>query len=183
VLIGAAVGLNGATTGGISEDLVTATTTHVLGIPISFYYGVATTLVIWYVFSYTPLGRYLYFVGAGRDVARLSGVSVDRIRAGSFIASGAISALAGVVLAGWLGAADPNVGATYLLPSFAAAFLGTTVIHPGRFNPVGSLVAAYFLITGVTGLQLLGVESWVEQVFYGGSLVLAVAFSRLGGRE
>ena len=70
-----------------------------------------------------------------------------------------------------------------LLPAFAAAFLGATSIFPGRFNPWGSIVAVYVLVTGVTGLQLLGAASFVQQLFYGGGLILAVAVSRLtGGR-
>jgi ribose transport system permease protein len=183
LLTGVAVGINDISTGGISQDLVNAMTDTLFTVPLAFYYGLLLTTIFWYVFSYTPFGRYLYFVGAGRDVARLSGIPVDRIRVVSFLTSGFVSALAGVVLAGWIGASDPNVSTTYLLPTFAAAFLGASFIAPGRFNPWGSLIAAYFLVTGVTGLELLGLAGWIEQVFYGGSLILAVAFSRLVGRR
>jgi ribose transport system permease protein len=183
LLAGVSIGINGQSTGGISQKLVNATRNELFGLPYIFYYGLLLTAIAWYVFSFTPLGRYIYFVGAGRDVARLSGIPVDRIRVGAFLTSGVVSALAGVLLAGWLGASDPNVSSTYLLPTFAAAFLGAAVIQPGRFNPWGSLIAVYFLVTGVTGLELLGLAGWIEQVFYGGSLVLAVAFSRLAGRR
>jgi ribose transport system permease protein len=183
LLVGVAVGINDQSTGGISQSLVDATRNELFSIPLAFYYGLLLTTLAWYVFSYTPLGRYIYFVGAGRDVARLSGIPVDRIRVFAFLTSGVVSALAGVILAGWLGASDPNVSGTYLLPTFAAAFLGASVIRPGRFNPWGSLIAVYFLVTGVTGLELIGLAGWIEQVFYGGSLVLAVAFSRLAGRR
>jgi ribose transport system permease protein len=183
LLTGAAVGINDQSTGGISQSLVDTVGNSLFGIPLAFYYGLALTVIAWYILSYTPLGRYVYFVGAGRDVARLSGLPVDRIRVGAFLISGLTGALAGVVLAGWLGASDPNVSSTYLLPSFAAAFLGASVIKPGRFNPWGTLIAAYFLVTGVTGLELVGLAGWIEQVFYGASLVLAVAFSRLAGRR
>jgi ribose transport system permease protein len=88
-----------------------------------------------------------------------------------------------VLYAGTTGGADPSSGASFLLPAFAAAFLGATSIVPGRFNPWGSFIAVYFLVTGITGLQLLGVESFVQQLFYGGALVVAVVLSRLiGGR-
>jgi ribose transport system permease protein len=183
LLTGVAVGINDQSTGGISQSLVDFVGNSLFGLPLAFYYGLALTVVSWYILSYTPLGRYVYFVGAGRDVARLSGIPVDRIRVGAFLTSGVTGALAGVVLAGWLGASDPNVSGTYLLPSFAAAFLGASVIKPGRFNPWGTLIAAYFLVTGVTGLELIGLAGWIEQVFYGASLVLAVAFSRLAGRR
>jgi ribose transport system permease protein len=183
VLLGAGVGINNETTAGISPGLVSAISTNFLNLPLSFFYGVALTLVLWYVFSFTPLGRYLYFVGSGRDVARLSGIRVTPIRAGSLIASSTLTALGGVVLAGTLGTSDPNVGASYLLPAFAAAFLGSTAITPGRFNPWGTFVAVYFLVTGVTGLNLLGLTGWVEQLFYGASLIVAVAVSRLAAKR
>jgi ribose transport system permease protein len=183
LLLGVASGISNTTNGGISSVLVDATQTTIFGLPLVFYYGLALVVVAWYVYSYTPLGRYLYFVGAGRDVALLSGVRVDALRAGSLVTCGFISALAGVLLAGSLGASDPNVGAGYLLPAFAAAFLGSTAIVPGRFNPWGVFVAVYFLITGITGLQLMGLSGWIEQVFYGGSLVLAVSLSQLAARK
>jgi ribose transport system permease protein len=173
------------TIGGISEDLVNPVVLwEFLGVPLEFYYGLALCIAVWYVFEYTPLGRRLLFVGKGRRVARLSGVRVDRIRWGALVASATISAVAGVLYAGTVGGADPSSGASFLLPAFAAAFLGATSIVPGRFNPWGSLIAVYFLVTGITGLQLLGVQSFVQQLFYGGALVLAVALSRLvGGRQ
>jgi ribose transport system permease protein len=88
-----------------------------------------------------------------------------------------------MVLAGTNGAANPQAGSYYLLPAFAAAFLGSTAIIPGRFNAIGTFVAVYFLVTGITGLQYLGYAGWPEQVFYGGSLVLAVTISHLVGRH
>jgi ribose transport system permease protein len=138
---------------------------------------------MFYVFEYTPLGRRLLFVGRGRSVARLSGIRVGRVRWGAMIASGLISALAGILYAGTLGSADPTSGLSFLLPAFAAAFLGATSIMPGRFNPLGAVIAVYFLVTGITGLQILGVQTFVQQLFYGGALVLAVALSQLARRR
>jgi ribose transport system permease protein len=173
------------TIGGISGDLIEPVVVHdFLGVPLAFYYGLALCIAVWYVLEYTPLGRRLLFVGRGRSVARLSGVRVGRLRWGALMASATISAVAGVLYAGTTGGADPSSGANFLLPAFAAAFLGATSVSPGRFNAWGSIIAVYFLVTGITGLQLLGVESFVQQLFYGGALVLAVAVSRLvGGRR
>jgi ribose transport system permease protein len=74
-------------------------------------------------------------------------------------------------------------GAEFLLPAFAAAFLGATSIVPGRFNPWGSFIAVYFLVTGITGLALFGIQSWLQDMFYGGALVLAVTFSQIARRR
>jgi len=135
--------------------------------------------VMLYVFEFMPVGRRLLFVGRGRSVARLSGIGVSRLRWGAMAVSGVISAFAGVLYAGTLGSADPTSSLSFLLPAFAAAFLGATTIMPGRFNPIGSIAAVYFLVTGITGLQLMGVQSYVQQLFYGGALLVAVALSQL----
>jgi ribose transport system permease protein len=173
-----------ATISGVSDTLVDAVITNrLLGIPLDFWYGLLLCGAIFYLFEFTALGRRLLFVGRGRRVAALSGFDVRRLRWGALIASGGIAALAGVVYAGTTGGADPTSGASFLLPAFAAAFLGATGIVPGRFNPWGSVVAVYFLVTGITGLTILGVASYVQDIFYGSALVLAVALSQLSRRR
>jgi ribose transport system permease protein len=175
---------NSATISGVSPGLVNATISDKLfGIPYEFYYVVALALVMWYVFEFTPLGRRLLFVGRGRDVARLSGLRVERLRMGALGASGLVSALAGILYAGSTGSADPSSGLQFLLPAFAAVVLGATSIQPGKFNPWGTLIAIYFLVTGITGLELLGVDPSVQDVFYGGALVLAVVLSQIARRQ
>ena len=94
-----------------------------------------------------------------------------------------ISAFAGVLYAGTLGAADPTSGLSFLLPAFAAAFLGATTILPGRFNPIGSIAAVYFLVTGITGLQLLGVADLRAAALLRRRAVLAVALSQAARRR
>jgi ribose transport system permease protein len=183
LLAGAALGIQSLPVSGVSESLVEVSRTNLFGVQLVFYYGLALVLMLWYVLSHTPLGRYLYFVGEGRTVARLSGIRVDAIRAGSLVAGSTISAAAGVFQAGLIGGADPTIGPTLLLPAFAAAFLGATAIVPGRFNPWGTFIAVYFLATGIVGLQLIGLSGWIEQVFYGAALVLAVAASRLASKR
>lgn len=185
VLNGLVLWLSGSQTiSGVSDTLVSAVIgTRFLGISLGFWYGLLLCFALWYVFEYTALGRRLLFVGRGRRVAALSGFNLDRLRWGALIASGTIAALAGVVYAGVTGGADPSSGASFLLPAFAAAFLGATAIVPGRFNPWGSVIAVYFLVTGITGLTILGAASWVQDVFYGTALVLAVALSTLSRRR
>jgi ribose transport system permease protein len=175
---------NSETISGVSDGLVNAVVgTNVLGIPVGFYYGLVLCLVLWYVFEYTALGRRLLFVGRGRKVSRLSGFNVPRLRWGALIVTGVLSAAAGVLYAGTTGGADSTSGASSLLPAYAAAFLGATTIVPGRFNPWGTLVAVYFLVTGITGLTILGAASYVQDLFYGGALVLAVALSHFPRRK
>jgi ribose transport system permease protein len=169
-----------ATISGVSSHLVDAIIAYRLfGISLAFYYGLAICALLWYVFEYTAAGRQLLFVGRGRSVSKLSGIYVSRVRIQAMVISGILAAFAGVVYAGTTGGADPSSAASFLLPAFAAAFLGATSIMPGRFNPWGTLLAVYFLVTGITGLQILGAQSYVQQLFYGGALLCAVALSQL----
>ena len=148
-----------------------------LGLPAGFYEGLALMVVFAYVLHLTPLGLHMRFLGASREVSRLSGVRVTLIRFNAFVAAGLICGVGGVLSAAATGGFDPNVSQSYLLPTFAATFLGTAVLFPGRFNPLGTWVAIYFLATGILGLQLMGGSAWVSSVFYGGVLVVAVTIS------
>jgi ribose transport system permease protein len=169
---------------GISTKLVDAVVgNRLFGLPLQFYYGLAVCVVVWYVFQFTPVGRRLLFTGRGRSVARLSGVSVGRVRIGAMVSSGFVAAFGGIVYVGTSGSADTSSWQSLLLPAFAAAFLGSTAIRPGRFNPWGSFIAVYFLVSGITGLQLLGVEAFVQQLFYGTALIAAVALRQLLRRD
>lgn len=169
-----------ATVAGVSPGLVKVVIlTRFLGIPLAFWFAAVLAVVIWYAFQHTALGRRLLFVGRGREVARLSGVNVTYVRAGALMASGTISALAGVLFAGIFGSADPSASLSFLLPAFAAAFLGSTTLYPGRFNAPGAFVAVFFLSTGIMGLNFLGAPGFVKNLFYGGGLVVAVSISQL----
>jgi len=151
----------------------------VLGLPISFYYGVVLAGVIAYVMAFTPLGRNMLFVGSNREVARLAGIRVQRIRAGAYMASSLVAGFAGLMLVSTLGGFDSTTAGQFLLPALAAVFLGTAVVQPGMFNPIGTMIAIWFLWTGIFGLQLLGFSGWIQNVFYGAGLVAAVAIAKI----
>lgn len=183
LLAGVSYGISNLTISGLNQTFVNLGQKSLFSIPYPFYYSIALAFVVWYVFKWRPFGRYLFFVGWNRDVARLSGIRVSVVRVRALLLSSLFAALSGVILAASLGATGPSIGPDYLLPAFAAAFLGSTTISPGRLNVWGSVVAVYFLITGVTGLQLLGAQSYIQQVFYGAILMIAVALSRLARRR
>lgn len=167
------------TISGLPPGFSKLSTTVVGGLPVSFYYGVVLVGVFAYLMGFTPLGRHMRFVGANREVSRLSGIRVNRIRFGSFVAAGGISGLGAVISVAYIGGFNATTSQQLLLPVFASVFLGTAVVEPGRFNPIGTFVGIYFLATGILGLQLLGLQDWISNVFYGGVLVLAVTISTL----
>jgi ribose transport system permease protein len=184
LLEGIALWVSGmSTVGGLSLSAARAANTQFLGLPLSFYYGLVLTAIFAYLMSFTPLGRYMTFVGANREVARLAGIRVNRIRMGAFIAAGAICGVGGVIAVLGLGGYDPTSSATYLLPAFASTFLGTAIVLPARFNPAGGFIAVYFLVTGIVGLQLLGYAGWITDFFFGLSLIVAVAAATIVRRR
>ena len=90
-----------------------------------------------------------------------------------------LAGMAGEVTLGISGGFQASTAGTVLLPAFAGAFLGTAVVQPGRFNAWGSWIAIYFLLTGITGLEILGLSAWVSDVFYGAAVVVAVGVSTI----
>ena len=176
VLLGIAETLSHQTAvSGLPTSFGKIAVTHLFGLQLVFWYGIVLALVIGYVMVFTPLGRNMAFVGANRDVARLAGIRVNRIRFGAYTAGGLIAGVAGVLLSAQLGGFDPSSSSSYLLPTFAVVFLSASVVRPGRFNAVGVIIGAYFIATGTLGLELLGYSGPAQNMFYGGSLVGAVA--------
>ncbi len=110
--------------------------------------------------------------------------SVRRLQWTALVISGVLSSLAGIVLTMQLGASSFGAGDPYLLPAYAAAFLGATQIKPGRFNVAGTLVALYLLAIGVKGLQLRYPSiPWIADLFQGLALIIAVALGVVARRK
>lgn len=167
---------------GLPEAFKVISTTEVGGIVLPVFYLFILAAVLWFVLDHTPIGRRIYATGGGADAARLAGVRTSRVIFGAFVASALIASLAGVLQTASIGTGDPNIGPSYLLPAFAAAFLGSTQIKPGRFNVWGTVLAVYVLATGVKGLQLAGAPFWLPDLFNGVALLLAVGLSGLPRR-
>jgi ribose transport system permease protein len=123
------------------------------------------------------VGRRIYATGANPDSARLAGVRTKRYIIGTLAIAGLMSSLAGVLATSQIGEVSSTLGPPYLLPAFAACFLGTTQVKIGRFNIWGTMIALFLLATGVTGLQLAGAQSWVTDLFNGVALISAVSIA------
>lgn len=179
LLTGLGLALSSQIIAGIDAGFVDLVRHRALGLPTAFYVALGCCFAVYYMLEHTPFGRHLIFVGRGRKVAQLAGVRVGLVRCLALVTSAVIAFSAGILLAGFTGSADPSSGPNLLLPAFAAAFLGETAIRPGHMNVWGSFAAVYFLVTGVTGLQLIGANGWVEQAFYGCALIVAVAIAQV----
>lgn len=148
-----------------------------VGIPAAFVYVIVIALVLWVVFDYLPLGRFLYVIGDSPRAAELTGINSTTFVTFAFVASGVLAAFAGVVLQAQLQVGQSTVGQELLLPAFTGALLGTTAIRPGRPNVWGTILAVAVLAVAVAGLSQLGAPFFVEHLFDGAMLILAVGLA------
>jgi ribose transport system permease protein len=157
--------------------------TFVFGLPITAYYVLAITLALWVILDYTPTGRYLYAIGANQRAAELNGIPTRKFVIGAFVASGLLTALAGVLLASKLRIGQASVGLEFLLPALVGAFLGSTTIKPGRVNVWGTIVGVMILAVGISGIQQFGGSFWVEPMFNGTTLLIAIGIAGYAQRK
>jgi len=146
-------------------------------VPAPALYTLIISFALWIVFEYLPLGRYLYVLGASPRTAELNGISAKRYVTLGFVAAGTLASFAGIVLQSQLQIGQSSVGQEYLLPAFTAALLGATSIRPGRVNVWGTVLAVAVLAVTVAGLNQLGAPFFVEPLFNGSMLVLAVGLA------
>lgn len=157
--------------------------TFVFGLPITAFYVLAITITLWVVLEYTPIGRYLYAIGANQRAAELNGIPTRKFVIGAFVSSGALTALAGVLLASKLRIGQASVGLEFLLPALVGAFLGSTTIKPGRVNVWGTIVGVMILAVGISGIQQFGGSFWVEPLFNGTTLLIAIGIAGYAQRK
>ena len=150
----------------------------ILGVPLPVVYLAIVAVLLWFVLEHTPFGRYLAAAGGSKEAARLSGLNVPQLTIIAFTLTGFLAGIAGVIQAAQLGTGNPAVGPPLLLPAFAAAYLGATSIRVGTFNVWGTVLAVITNAVGLTGLELLGVPDYVNPLFNGIALIIAVAATR-----
>jgi ribose transport system permease protein len=154
-----------------------AQTSWLFHLTLPVYYALVLALMIWYVQDHTATGRRIYATGFNREATRLASVRTERLRFGCLIVSATLAGITGIVLASNIGSGSPTAGPQYLLPAFAAVFLGATQFKNGRFNAWGTIVAVLLLGTLTTGLGLAGVDQWVQQFATGVVLIAALALT------
>ncbi len=157
--------------------------TFIFGLPITAFYVLAITLVMWVVLEYTPVGRYLYAIGANQRSAELNGIPTRKFVIGAFLTSGLMTVLAGILLASKLRIGQASVGREFLLPALVGAFLGSTTIKPGRVNVWGTIVGVMILAAGISGIQQFGGSFWVEPLFNGTTLLIAIGIAGYAQRK
>ncbi len=163
---------------GIPESFTTLGQSRPFGIPLPFLYVLVVAVVLWYLLYYRPLGRRLYAIGGSEDAARLTGIRVKPLVVGAFVVGAVLCGIGGCIQVAQVGSAAPTTGSEFLLPAFAACFLGETSVRRGYYNVWGTLTAVFLIAAGTTGLFMLGAEAYVQPLFSGLVLVGAVALAR-----
>jgi ribose transport system permease protein len=153
----------------------------VLGvIPVSVFLWAPIAVIILLGLRRSGFGRLLYAIGDNAAACRLSGVRVWQVRLINYTLCGLLSAVAGMVLAGNVNAADVSLATVYLLPSVAAVVIGGTSIFGGSGNYSGTIVGALILTVLSSLLTLLDAPEPIKQILYGGIiLLLASAYTRV----
>lgn len=151
-----------------------------LGLPLhTLFVLIPVFLVLVYVLTQLPYGRWIYATGRNERGARLVGIPVDALRFSMYVISGLLCSFAAVVATSWLLSARPNIGDNLELESLAAVLLGGTSIFGGRGSLPGSLLAVYFLVTLEVGLQLANINAIWQLGAVGLFLILSVLLDQL----
>ncbi|WP_102959010.1 ABC transporter permease [Mangrovicella endophytica] len=149
-------------------------TGNVFGIPMPVVILIVVFALSWWVLARTRFGRYIYAVGGNPHAAKTSGIDVTRTRFVVYVISGGLAGLAGMILSARTGSALPQAGIAYELDAIAAVVIGGTSLSGGVGRVTGTLIGA--LIIGVmnNGLDLMGIQSYYQQILKGALIVGAV---------
>ncbi len=164
-------------TEGIPIELLNLGSSQVLEIPQILIAALIVAGVLHYVLAFRPYGRHLYMLGANRQAAKLVGLRTNHLLFSCFVVGGALAGIAGVLQLARAGSAVPNVGETFTLPAFAAAFLSAAAIKPGRYNVWGGVTAIAFLAIINGGLNIAGARAYVSDFVNGTALIAGVALA------
>ena len=142
------------------------------------FYLVAAAVFLGVMLRYTPTGRHMYATGGNRAASRLAGIRVQRKVVLAFVISGVLGSIAGLVYTARQGSLTPQFGTAFLLPVFAACFLGSVTLTRRKFHILGTVLGVYLIETGTNGLLILGAPAFTQQLFAGAVLILATVGAR-----
>lgn len=164
---------------GVPESFTRVGRASPLGVQTPTWFLLLFGLILYVALNHTKTGRGIHAIGGNRDAARMSGIRVSWHVTLAFVVAGVCAAFAGLLQSTRNGSAVAFMGDSFLLPAFAAAFLGSVTLRRGQFHILGTVIGVYFVAIGTNGLFILGFPFWVKFVFSGGILILATAGSRL----
>jgi inositol transport system permease protein len=148
----------------------------VLGVPTPVIFVIFVAILTWYILKHTRLGRYIFAIGGNQEAARASGIAINRIKLQAYLINGAFVGLAGGLYMSRVNAGLPDAGTGFELDALTSSIIGGVSFSGGIGTATGTLAGAF--IVGFLGniMNLLGIQSYVQQVIKGGIIALAVAY-------
>ncbi|HCJ74511.1 MAG TPA: ribose ABC transporter permease, partial [Agrobacterium sp.] len=147
-------------------------------VPVPVVIMVVIYAIAWVLLQRTAFGRHVYALGGNELAARLSGVKTQRVKLAVYGISGVTAAFAALILTGRLMSGQPNAGVGFELDAIAAVVLGGTAIAGGRGLILGTLIGAVLLGILNNGLNLMGINPYLQDVIKGGIILLAIYIGR-----
>ena len=140
---------------------------------------IAVYIAAYIVLQYTRFGRHVYAVGGNQEAARLAGINTKRVLRQVYMLCGVLSALSGILLASRMNSGQPNAGLMYELDVIAAVVVGGASLFGGRGSIVGTFVGAMLIGVSRNGLNLLNVNSYIQQIIVGLVILVAVMLDQM----
>lgn len=161
--------------GGLPDAFLALGQGQMLGIPNLAYFMMGAVGIAWFVMERTVFGRYIYAVGGNQKAAELSGVRITFYRMAALTIVSVFAVVAGALLSARLGSGQPNVGERYLLDGLATVFIGMTMFRPGTATVLGTFCGALFIGVINNGLNLIGMDTYIQNIVKGVIILIAVA--------
>jgi inositol transport system permease protein len=148
----------------------------ILGIPTPVIFLVGVTIFSWYMLNHSRLGRYVYAVGGNEEASRASGIKIKKTKLMAFGVNGVFVGLAGVLYMSRVNAGLPNAGVGFEFDAMTAAIIGGTSFSGGVGTAIGTLAGAFIMGFLSNIMNLLGIQSYIQQIIKGAIIVMAVAY-------
>ena len=148
-----------------------------LGFPWGVWLALICLVVAYVIQDYTRLGRHIYALGGGEELAALSGISVARVRIFAFTLAGAFYAIGGILAAAQLGLGNAQIGTGRLFSTITAVVVGGTALSGGQGSVLQTLVGVLIVVILSNGMVLMGVPSSVQIGVQSLMIIAAVALS------
>jgi ribose transport system permease protein len=161
--------------GGLPDSYLWLGQGRLLGLPVLAWFMLGAVLLAWFVIERTIFGRYIYAVGGNQKAAELSGIQVRRYRAAALVVCSIFAVIAGMLLSARLGSGQSNAGERYLLDGLATVFIGMTMLRPGTATVLGTFYGALFIGVINNGLNLMGMDTYIQSIVKGAIILVAVA--------
>jgi ribose transport system permease protein len=173
----------GRSIGGLPESFAAFGKASFLGVPGSVWLMISMFALGWFALWHTTFGRYIYAVGGNREAAFLAGVNTKSVIFRVYVLNGLLVGLAAIALASRLGAGVPNSGLQYELDVIAAVVVGGTSLSGGRGSVISTLFGAIFIGVLNNGLNLVGVDTYIQKIVLGIVILLAVLADKFNRAE